>query len=93
MSLRIRLLDEVMKQYENDIYFTVTTNYCLMEVVEPRGEEMEPMSCEVENDLLIEYATSLPASSVDKKKKRLGTYKEECHRQNPMTRKQIRRRK
>lgn len=47
-----------------------------MEAVDPREDEMEDISYEVGNDLLIGYATSLLASPIDKNKKILGTYQE-----------------
>lgn len=74
--MRMRLSNDVVKHFENDICFTMTTDFCLMEVVEPREEEMEKMSYEVNYDLLIGYANNLLSSPKDKKKKRLGTYQE-----------------
>lgn len=44
-----------------------------MEAIEPKEEEMEEMSYEVNYDLLIGYANNHLASSKDKKKKILGT--------------------
>lgn len=72
--MRLRLSDEVVKHFEKDICFNVTTDFCLMEAVEPREKEMKEMSYEVSYDLLIIYANNLLASPKDTKKKRLGTY-------------------
>lgn len=76
MSMRLRLLDEVVKHFEKDICYTVTTNFYLMEAFESIEEEMEQMGYEVSYDLLIGYANNLLASPKDTKKKRLGTYQE-----------------
>lgn len=83
MSLRLRLSDEVVKHFENDICFTVTTDFYLMVVVEPREEEKELMGYEVSYDLLIGYANNLLASPKDTKKKRLGTYQERIAQVQP----------
>lgn len=88
MSMRWRLQDEVVKHFQKDIFFIVTTNFCLMEVVEPRQEEMEEMSYEVNYDLLIGYANKLLASLVDKKKRRLRTYQEQIAPAQPSTAKE-----
>lgn len=47
-----------------------------MEVVEPRMEEVEPMGYEVMYDMLEGYASTLIASPLDPKAKRIGTYLE-----------------
>lgn len=75
MSMGLRLPDDVVKHFAKDIGFTVTTDFCLMEAVEPKEEEIEEMIYEVNYDLLIGYANNLLASPKDKKK-RLGTYQE-----------------
>lgn len=61
MSMGMRLSDDVVKHFENDICFTFTIDFCLMEAVEPREEEMEQMSYEVNYDLMIGYANNLLA--------------------------------
>lgn len=72
MNMRLRLSDGVVKHFEKYVCFNVTTNFCLMEAVEPREEEMEEMSY----DLLNCYSSNLLESPKDKKKKKLGTYQE-----------------
>lgn len=77
MSMRVRLLEDVVKNFAKDIIFTVTNHLCLMEAIEPREDKMEDMSYEVNYDLLIGYANSLLASPVDKKKTRLDTVEDQ----------------
>lgn len=69
------------------------TYFCLMEAIEPREEEMEPISYEVENDLLIEYAFSLLASVIDKNKKRLDTYIDRVSQNEPSNKKSEKKKK
>lgn len=76
MSIRLGLPDDVVKNFAKSIIFTVTTDLCLMEAIEPREDEMEDMSYEVNDDLLICYANNLLASPLDKKKKILDTIEE-----------------
>lgn len=71
MSMRMRLPEEVIKHFEKDIIFPITTNFCLMQAIEPREEEMEDMSYEVNHDLLVGYVNTLLTSSIDKKKAKL----------------------
>lgn len=77
MSMRLRLPEDVVKQFSKDIVFIVITDFCLMEVIEPREEEIEDMSYEVNYDLLIGYANNLLASFVDKNKAKLSSVKEQ----------------
>lgn len=71
MSMRVRLPKDVVKHFANNIIFTVTTDFCLMQAIEPREEEMEDMSYEVNLDLLVAYANTLLAQPKDKKKAKL----------------------
>lgn len=74
--MRVSLPEDVVKNFAKDIIFTVTTDFCLMEAIEPREDEMEDMSYEVNYNLLIGYANSLLASPVDKNRKILDTVEE-----------------
>lgn len=76
MSQRVRISGDIVKKYEDDICFTIQVDKCLMEVVEPRMEEVEPMGYEVMFDMLEGYASTLIASPLDPKAKRTGTYLE-----------------
>lgn len=62
--------------FAKDIIFTITANFCLMEAIEPRQDEMEDMSYEFNYDLLIGYANKLLASPLDKKKNILNIVEE-----------------
>lgn len=73
MSIRVRLPEDMVKNFTKDIIFTVTIDFYLMEAIDPREDEMEDMSYEVNYDLLIGYANNLLASPVDKRKTRLDT--------------------
>lgn len=66
MSMRMRLSKYVVKHFDKDTIFTVTTDFCLMKAIEPREEDMEDMSYEVNHDLLVGYANTLLASPIDK---------------------------
>lgn len=76
MNQRIRILGYLVKNYEDDIYFTIKVDQFIMKAVEPREEEVEPMGYEVVNDILIGYASTLLDSPLDPKKKRTSTYLE-----------------
>lgn len=78
MSMRVRLPEDMVKNFAKNIIFIVTIDFCLMEVIEPREDEMEDMSYEVNYDLLIGYSNNLLASPVHKKKKRLDTIEEQA---------------
>lgn len=75
--MRVRLHEDVVRNFAKDIIFIVTTDFYPMEAIEPREEEMKYMRNEVNYDLLIGYANNLLASPVDKKKKRLDTIEEQ----------------
>lgn len=70
--MRMRLPEDVVKHFAKDIIFMITTDFFLMQAIEPREEEMEDMSYEVNHDLLVNYANTLLASPKDKKKAKLG---------------------
>lgn len=74
MSQRVRISGDIVKKYEDDIYFTIKVDECIMEVVEPRQEEVEPMGYEVMYDMLDGYASTLLTSPLDPKAKRTDTY-------------------
>lgn len=76
MKQRVRISGELVKKYEDDICFMIKVDHCIMEVVEPREEKVEPMGYEVVNDMIIGYASTLLASPLDPKEKRIGTYSE-----------------
>lgn len=76
MSLRVRISGDIVKKYEDDIYFIIKVDQCIMEAVEPRQEEVEPMGYEVMYDMLDGYASTLIASPLDSKEKRTDTYLE-----------------
>lgn len=66
MSMRMRLPEDVVKHFEKDIVFTITTDFCLMQTIEPREEENEDMNYEDNHDLLVGYANTLLALPKDK---------------------------
>lgn len=72
----MRISGDIVKKYEDDICFIVQVDKCIMEVVEPRQEEVEPMGYEVMYDMLEGYASTLIASPLDPKAKRIRTYLE-----------------
>lgn len=76
MNQRVRISSDIVKKYEEDICFTIKVDECIMEGVEPRQEEVEPMGYEVMNDMLDGYASTLIASPLDPKEKRTNTYLE-----------------
>lgn len=76
MSQRMRISGDIVKKYEDDICFTIQVDKCIMEVVEPRQEEVEPMGYEVMYDMLEGYASTLIVSPLDPKAKRTRTYLE-----------------
>lgn len=51
MSMRVRLPEDVVKNFTKNIIFTVTTDFYLMEAIEPREDEMEDMRYEVNYDI------------------------------------------
>lgn len=59
MSQRIRISGDIVKKYEEDICFSIKVDECIMEAVEPRQEEVEPMGYEVMYDMLDRYASTL----------------------------------
>lgn len=76
MHKRERILEEVVKRYEDTIYFMVDTNTCQMEAVDPRKSWVVLMGYEVEEDILTTYVDHLLAQPVDSNATRFGTYKE-----------------
>lgn len=72
----MRISSDIVKKYEDDICFIIKVDQCIMEAVEPRQEEVEPMGYEVMYYMLDGYASTLIASPLDPKAKRTGTYLE-----------------
>lgn len=72
----MRISGDLVKEYEDDICFTIKIDECIMEAVEPKKDVVGPIAYEVVNDILTRYASTLLASPLEPKKKRTGTYLE-----------------
>lgn len=73
---RERILESVVKKYEDSIYFMVDIDTCQIEAADPRTSSGMPMGYEVEVDILIAYVDHFLSTSIDPNATRFGTFKE-----------------
>lgn len=72
----MRISGDLFKECEDGICFTIKIDECIMEAIEPRKDVVGPMAYEVVNDILTGYTSTLLASPLKLKNKRIGTYLE-----------------
>ena len=74
MKKRQRIHPALVEKYKDELCFMVETDFTCMEAVVPRVKFIEPMGCEMSEDLIEGYAQIILHSEVDSNCPIQGTY-------------------